>query len=68
MRKSYTVKVNLESDAQSGADAVPPPPPLPPPVVVSPAVEVRDLRKYYGDKAAVDGLSLLAPRGCFFGC
>ncbi|HXP88230.1 MAG TPA: ABC transporter ATP-binding protein [Bryobacteraceae bacterium] len=34
---------------------------------VSPAIEVRDLRKVYGDKAAVDGLSLTVPQGCFFG-
>src|SRR5713226_1423232 len=33
----------------------------------SPAVEVRNLRKVYGDKAAVDGLSLTVPQGCFFG-
>jgi len=33
----------------------------------SPAIEVRDLRKVYGDKAAVDGLSITVPRGCFFG-
>jgi ABC-2 type transport system ATP-binding protein len=33
----------------------------------SPAVEVQNLRKVYGDKAAVDGLSLTVPRGCFFG-
>ncbi len=32
-----------------------------------PAIEVRDLRKVYGDKAAVDGLSLTVPSGCFFG-
>jgi ABC-2 type transport system ATP-binding protein len=31
------------------------------------AVAVRDLRKVYGTKAAVDGLSLSVPRGCFFG-
>jgi ABC-2 type transport system ATP-binding protein len=31
------------------------------------AIEVRDLRKVYGDKAAVDGLSITVPRGCFFG-
>lgn len=42
-------------------------PPLPQPVIESPAIEVRDLRKYYGAKAAVDGLSLSVPRGCFFG-
>ena len=36
-------------------------------MVVSPAIDVRDLRKYYGAKAAVDGLSLQVPRGCFFG-
>jgi len=33
----------------------------------APAIEVRDLRKVYGDKAAVDGLTLTVPRGCFFG-
>jgi ABC-2 type transport system ATP-binding protein len=33
----------------------------------SPAIAVRDLRKVYGDKAAVDGLDLVVPRGCFFG-
>src|SRR6266513_5778907 len=31
------------------------------------AIAVRDLRKVYGDKAAVDGLNLTVPRGCFFG-
>jgi ABC-2 type transport system ATP-binding protein len=33
----------------------------------SPAVRVQDLRKVYGEKAAVDGLSFQVPRGCFFG-
>jgi ABC-2 type transport system ATP-binding protein len=33
----------------------------------SPAIEVRDLRKIYDGKAAVDGLSLTVPRGSFFG-
>lgn len=33
----------------------------------SPAIEVVNLRKVYGDKAAVDGLTLTVPRGCFFG-
>ena len=33
----------------------------------SPAIEVRDLRKLYGNKAAVDGLTLRVERGCFFG-
>jgi len=33
----------------------------------SPAIEVRDLRKLYGDRAAVDGLALRVPRGCFYG-
>src|SRR5262245_42330322 len=33
----------------------------------SPAISVRDLRKVYGNKAAVDGLNLEVPRGCFFG-
>ena len=34
---------------------------------VSPAIEVQNLRKVYGEKAAVDGLNLTVPRGCFFG-
>jgi ABC-2 type transport system ATP-binding protein len=37
----------------------------------SPAIEVHDLRKIYGEgaaaKAAVDGLNLTVPRGSFFG-
>src|SRR5580765_2008244 len=33
----------------------------------TPAIEIRDLRKVYGDKAAVDGLTLTVPQGCFFG-
>jgi ABC-2 type transport system ATP-binding protein len=33
----------------------------------TPAIEIRDLRKVYGAKAAVDGLSLTVPRGSFFG-
>jgi ABC-2 type transport system ATP-binding protein len=32
-----------------------------------PAISVRNLRKIYGNKAAVDGLNLEVPRGCFFG-
>lgn len=32
-----------------------------------PAIAVRDLRKVYGTKAAVDGLNLTVPQGCFFG-
>jgi ABC-2 type transport system ATP-binding protein len=32
-----------------------------------PAIEVRDLRKTYGEKAAVDGLTLSVPAGSFFG-
>src|ERR1700688_1886017 len=35
--------------------------------MVTPAIEIRDLRKVYGDKAAVDGLTLTVPQGCFFG-
>src|SRR5947207_4046135 len=31
------------------------------------AIEIRDLRKVYGDKGAVDGLTLSVPQGCFFG-
>src|ERR1700722_15526890 len=34
---------------------------------VAPAIEVQNLRKLYGEKAAVDGLDLVVPRGCFFG-
>jgi len=33
----------------------------------SPAIQVSDLRKLYGHKAAVDGLNLTVPQGCFFG-
>ncbi len=33
----------------------------------SPAILVRDLRKIYGQKAAVDGVDLEVPRGSFFG-
>ena len=32
-----------------------------------PAIEIRELRKQYGDKAAVDGLTLSVEQGCFFG-
>src|ERR1051325_4208651 len=32
-----------------------------------PAIAVHDLRKLYGGKAAVDGLTLEVPRGSFFG-
>ena len=31
------------------------------------AIAVRDLRKNYGEKAAVDGLNLTVPQGSFFG-
>jgi ABC-2 type transport system ATP-binding protein len=31
------------------------------------AIEVRELRKVYGDKPAVDGLNLVVEPGCFFG-
>jgi ABC-2 type transport system ATP-binding protein len=37
------------------------------PLDASPAIEVHDLVKVYADRAAVDGLSLTVPRGCFFG-
>src|SRR5271154_4304403 len=33
----------------------------------SAAIEIHNLRKVYGNKAAVDGLTLSVPRGCFFG-
>jgi len=31
------------------------------------AINILDLRKMYGSKAAVDGLTLRVPQGCFFG-
>jgi ABC-2 type transport system ATP-binding protein len=31
------------------------------------AIHVQNLRKLYGEKAAVDGLNLSVPQGCFFG-
>ena len=34
---------------------------------LTPAIEVRDLRKVYDGRAAVDGLTLTVPRGSFFG-
>src|SRR5476651_242783 len=34
---------------------------------MSPAISVRDLRKSYGLKPAVDGVNLEVPRGSFFG-
>src|SRR6266513_390111 len=34
---------------------------------LAPAIEIRDLHKLYGSKAAVDGLSLSVPLGSFFG-
>jgi ABC-2 type transport system ATP-binding protein len=33
----------------------------------SAAIRVHELRKVYGNKAAVDGLNLHVPRGCFYG-
>ena len=33
----------------------------------SAAIRLRDLRKVYGERAAVDGLNLTVPRGCFYG-
>src|SRR5436853_3808112 len=33
----------------------------------APAIEVRELRKMYDQKAAVDGLTLTVPQGCFYG-
>ena len=33
----------------------------------TPAIETRGLRKFYGSKAAVDGLDLTVPAGSFFG-
>jgi ABC-2 type transport system ATP-binding protein len=33
----------------------------------TPAIHIQDLRKLYGEKAAVDGLTLSVPRGCFYG-
>ncbi|MDX2179374.1 MAG: ABC transporter ATP-binding protein [Bryobacteraceae bacterium] len=39
----------------------------PPPAARVPAIEIKALTKIYGTKAAVDGLSLTVPQGCFFG-
>lgn len=39
----------------------------PAPAPAAPAIAVRDLRKVYGEKPAVDGLTLIVPQGCFFG-
>ncbi len=36
-------------------------------VEAPPAIETRALRKVYGEKAAVDGLELAVPAGCFYG-
>jgi len=33
----------------------------------TPAILVRELRQYYGSKAAVDGVDLEVRRGSFFG-
>jgi ABC-2 type transport system ATP-binding protein len=33
----------------------------------TPAIHVENLRKVYGEKAAVDGLNLIVPQACFFG-
>lgn len=33
----------------------------------APAIAVTELRKVYGGKAAVDGLTLSVPQGCFYG-
>src|SRR6202171_4783943 len=35
--------------------------------MLTPAIEIRNLRKVYGSKAAVDGLTLTVPSSCFFG-
>src|SRR3954467_10924713 len=32
-----------------------------------PAIQITNLSKHYGDFAAVDGLTLTIPQGCFFG-
>jgi ABC-2 type transport system ATP-binding protein len=36
-------------------------------MTVPAAIELQDLRKIYGGKAAVHGLTLSVPQGCFFG-
>jgi len=57
--------VQVMSDPQLGMPpvAVEPPQILEPPL----AIEVRGLRKIYGNKAAVDGVDLAVPSGAFFG-
>jgi ABC-2 type transport system ATP-binding protein len=37
------------------------------PAIQPPAIQVRQLKKFYGAKAAVDGVDLEVPRGSFFG-
>ncbi|MCX6595724.1 MAG: ABC transporter ATP-binding protein [Acidobacteria bacterium] len=54
-----------ESAPQAEVMATEAPRPVVPPA--PPAIELRGLTKIYGDKAAVDGLSLTVPSGCFFG-
>lgn len=36
-------------------------------MTVPAAIDIRNLRKTYGDKAAVDGITLHVEQGCFFG-
>ncbi|MEZ5402688.1 MAG: ABC transporter ATP-binding protein [Bryobacteraceae bacterium] len=48
---------------EEAQDADPPGSPSPP----SAAIRLNNLRKVYGAKAAVDGLSLEVPLGCFYG-
>ena len=51
----------METSSQSNAGA---PPPLPVPAI---AVETQNLVRQFGDKRAVDCLSLRVERGCFYG-
>ena len=57
--------VGAGEDQLAPEPAPPPREPVTPPA--PPAIELRGLTKIYGDKAAVDGLSLTVPAGCFFG-
>jgi ABC-2 type transport system ATP-binding protein len=58
--------LDIAADNDLPQDASPQPPrAVAPPG--PPAIELRGLTKIYGDKAAVDGLSLTVPAGCFFG-
>ncbi|MBM3813153.1 MAG: ABC transporter ATP-binding protein [Acidimicrobiia bacterium] len=58
MPESAPGSVSWDDSLSLPQDSITPPPP---------AILTRLLRKVYGNKAAVDGLNLTVPSGCFFG-